>query len=503
MSSAALIPLQVQSPQAISPLQSVASLMQIRDSLSQIALRNQQVQQAAAETQNQQVQAAQKNRDLADQNLVSEKLKDPELARRVYGGDFSPLHTLGLQPKTVDSVSSSIQALIDKEATHDTTVQAQRGTAAAKLGDDLGALKDTFRNSDGSVDMGKVNAVWPGFVAAHTDDLKHFGLAPTDLPVSLQDEDHLNSFATRVEAFKGMNSAAQDLAAKRADIAQKGAETGKAGAETDKAKAETTHQNLLNAMLQNPEAGLTAIDKLAAPGSALNVGMKASYSAAQTPEARQAVLEKGLSQLGEKDPELITARVNQAVRTAQGELPVRQAEAGYQNALQQGDKASGDYFSSLKDAKQAVATANTIQQVIDLSKQTGNPVAMQQLKAMVPEFTNAAQQIKRTSGGQNAGLSSSLDNAINELTSAGGKPLSDATIAAITPYVKTIANGAVQQHNANVEALSKTYPQKQFAPEPVPYGHVGGHFVGESVRLKNGNTVKITKILPNDQFEYE
>jgi hypothetical protein len=50
-----------------------------------------------------------------------------------------------------------------------------------------------------------------------------------------------------------------------------------------------------------------------------------------------------------------------------------------------------------------------------------------------------------------------------------GTGLSAGTIAALEPYIKTVANGAVGQHNANVDALGTAYPQKKFKPEPLPY----------------------------------
>jgi hypothetical protein len=107
---------------------------------------------------------------------------------------------------------------------------------------------------------------------------------------------------------------------------------------------------------------------------------------------------------------------------------------------------------------------------VDLAKKKGNAVAAQQLKAMVPELTNAAQDIKRMGGSQAADMSTELDKAIGEIkSSTGGVPLTDATLNAIEPFAQVIANGAAAQHNANVKALSQAYPQKKFNEEPLPH----------------------------------
>jgi len=161
--------------------------------------------------------------------------------------------------------------------------------------------------------------------------------------------------------------------------------------------------------------------------------------------------------------------------TAPIRLEIQKAEAGYQNALQQGDKARADYYESLTSAKKAQATANTIQRVVDLAKQKNNAVAAQQLKAMVPELTNAAQDIKRMGGSQSQQMSTTLDGLIGQIKSASGNiPISDATIDAIAPFVDVIANGAAAQHNANVKALNQTYKGTKFDIEPLPHQSATG-----------------------------
>lgn len=195
-----------------------------------------------------------------------------------------------------------------------------------------------------------------------------------------------------------------------------------------------------------------------------------------TNKALEAVKEIA-DRLRENSPGVAAGKANTAATVAAAESAARmpfeeklaQTNAAFTNALQQGDKAAADYYESLSTAQKSLATANTIQRVIDLSK-SGNAIAGQQLKAIVPEFTNAMQDIKRMAGAQgNEGMSNAYQKAIGHLKSlADGVPLDAETIRAIQPYVETVANGAMAQHNANVASLSKAYPQKSFKAEPMP-----------------------------------
>ncbi len=177
-----------------------------------------------------------------------------------------------------------------------------------------------------------------------------------------------------------------------------------------------------------------------------------------------------------------------AAATAATQEAISAAESNHRNALEQGDTATAKYYESLTGAEKAKATAQTIQHVVQLAR-SGSPLASQQLKAMVPEFTNAAQDIKRMGGTQAASMSSELDKAIGEIKSlGGGSTLSEDTVNAIAPFVETIANGAVSQHNANVQALKKAYPQKQFSTESLPHQSATGKDGHKIVSHDGGDT---------------
>jgi len=200
----------------------------------------------------------------------------------------------------------------------------------------------------------------------------------------------------------------------------------------------------------------------------------------------------------ETDPQILAIRQKQ-----------QQAQASYQNALQQGDTARAKYFESLSDVQQSVATAATIQKVLDLSR-SGNAIAGSQLKAMVPEFTNAVQDIKRMAASQgDKNLGSAQEHLSSEIASiAKGKPLSDSVMNEIAPYVQTIANGATVRHNATVDAISKAYPNFRAQHEPLPYASTtaprapgAGRKVGDKVTLKGGKEVTVTAVHPDGSFD--
>ena len=497
-----------QSPQFAfpDPLAQFAKLQALQNGITQQQVNQQQLQAGALGLQEKQTL-------LNDQQKLSQLQADPSLAN-----DPDPLGTVlkkaagaGVSFNTINTLT---KAHLENSASIANTQKAQADAAEAnnKVAESQGNLVSDMLKS--SQDQGSTAAS----LLAHANLLKTVSpaLGPkldalTAQVLNAPDPDA----AAKKLIESGINQATM---AKAAQAAQHSAAAKKDTAEATKTEFQNTLMKTAldggagagESLIQqrfagNPAAAAKALfawrqnlstgDLKAANDEVNKIYQNEIGAASQIASETPAKVAQGRA--------MIPVEAATAAARERAALPVRQAEASYQNALQQGDKASADYYNSLTTAKKALATASTIQSVLDLSKQTDNPVAMQQLKAMVPEFTNAAQDIKRLSGGQNAGLSSALDNAINELSSAGGKPLSDATMQAIAPYVKTIANGAVAQHNANVQALATAYPQKKFAPEPAPYEHVGGHFVGEVVPLKSGQKVTITKILPNNQFEYK
>lgn len=460
------IPLSVQTPQPAAPLATIGQLMQARGQLSELALNQARIEQARQQAADYQAAAAQKNRDLADQNTLADALRDPATAKQVYGGDFSPIDTLGLQPKSVDAFKSAVNQQISNKAALSATQLKNEQEAHGEIGKALAALQ-AMRNPDGSLNTDQVNSALPGVVTSLGDQFRILGLDASKMPMAIQNEDDLTGLTARAGAVSAMTDAALARKKTQTETAKAQAETAEAQQRGAEAAAAARKIGLEADLMADPGKGLGAIDVILGPGSTLAAGLKAEYNAAPTPEARAAVLSKASSLMGEKDPGMQAARAQQALLTAKATLPVEQARAQYQNALQQGDKATADYASTIGDARQTVSTAQTIHRVIDLAQQD-NPTAGQSLKALVPEFTNAIQDIKRLGGAQATQITSTLEHAKGEIESgAGYSPTTAKALADIRPYIDTIANGAVNRANAQIDATNTAYG-KTFAHEPTP-----------------------------------
>jgi len=163
----------------------------------------------------------------------------------------------------------------------------------------------------------------------------------------------------------------------------------------------------------------------------------------------------------ENNPTTMGLKAKQAGATAMAELPARQSEAAFGNALQQQSTARGKIQDSLADYGQTADAAKTLQQYIDLSR-SGNPAAAQSIKALVPALQLSIFDIKRLSGipGADEGLGTLAQKATGILKSAGDAvPLTDAQLNDIEPLLKTVANGAAMRHNSIATSVEAAYPQ--------------------------------------------
>ncbi len=216
------IPLQVNAPAPSSLLSSVGAFQNIRDQISQIALRHAQTEQANQQAQEYQVQAAQRNKDLADQNAIQEIEKDPTAYAKIAAGDLSPV--VGkVQDATVQKLRASVNTALQNEATRSTEDLARRGTAHTNIGTSLASLGQ-LRNPDGSLDLARVNEALPGVLQGLSPELKILGVDASKVPDSISDEDHLKLLSSRLGAAAALTAAAQKLKEDQATTAQKTAQ---------------------------------------------------------------------------------------------------------------------------------------------------------------------------------------------------------------------------------------------------------------------------------------
>src|SRR6185312_3705554 len=183
------IPLQVQPARLPDPMTSIAGLMQLRGQLSDIALRHAQIEQARQAAAENEAQAAQRNRDLADQNTIQSLETDPTVYAKIHAGDLSPLAGK-VQPKTFESIQKFVNDAIEKKMTLDTSKLVQEKAAHAEIGQTLDSLQ-RMTGADGALDLGRVNQSLPGAINALSTQLRVIGIDPTQLPKSVHSPEEL------------------------------------------------------------------------------------------------------------------------------------------------------------------------------------------------------------------------------------------------------------------------------------------------------------------------
>ncbi len=495
---ASLIPLQVQTPQPQGPLQTIGQLASVRDSISQIGLRNAQTQAAQQQAQDTAAQAQQRNRDLADQNTIQQAMQDPAANARIHTGDYSDVAGK-IQPKTLFGLQQQQQAFIGTKLAQTKEQNAIQSEALGEVFNTLTGLK-SLTKPDGTVDLDKVNASLPDAVnhLRAIGALNNAGIT-AQVPTSISDPKQIDQFIASIGGGKAATDYALEQQGKQAATEKTTAEAQKLGTENTILQGQ---QQLYQTLRSNPQTLAAHVAASIDPQKYPQEYQRALNEASSQPDLKgiNEAIAKHSALVGEREKAIATETDPGVVRTREA---MQQTQAAYTNSLQQGDTARAKYYESLSDAQQSIATSQTIQKVLDLSK-SGNAVAGAQLKAMVPEFTNAVQNIRRMAASQgDKGLASTADHLSSEAASLlEGKPLSDATQAMIAPYVKTIANGAVGQHNANVVSLQKAYPGTKFQQEPAPYPALKtGHMVGDPVNLKSGKRATITAIYPDGSFD--
>lgn len=427
------------------------------------ALRNQaqQLQNDQTQAQTGMTQAATQGQQLQNQQ-VALQLRDQQIlsdAFRQFGADPAKLDQTirqnGISPSGYYNFRNG-QLEYQTKLTGLGSAQLATEAAANKQ---VGAIYETLAGLKGP---DRAAAIPEAVQRMQAIDPTH----PVD-PNRLMDDQYLQTklgFTNYQDEILGQNL----KKAQTAEAAGKGVE-----AQANAAKTATEQQQiqrqiaLYDTLKQHPE-GLSAY----VSGSIDPQKYPDEYKRAMNEAAMQPDL-KGINEVVSKHAQNIVEQERmEAVQRANvpNEIKVQTARMAQEHALSQGDTARAKYYESLTEMNQSLSAADTIQKVLDLSK-SGNPIAGEQLKAMVPEFTNAVQDIKRMAASQGDNrLASTADKLKSEAASLfEGKPLSDSVQSAISPYVQTIRSGAVVKHNGNVASISKAYPSSsKFQPEPVP-----------------------------------
>lgn len=154
------IPLSVRPPEAtVSPFQSLGALMQMRGQASEIALRQAQAQQAAAQTANIQAQEEDRQRKLRDQQQLQSIAKDTFLAGGGWSDVFKKAKTEGtISPETIMEAETNYGKQVEQTA----KARNEELTGHVKAIDTLTPALQSILDAPNTVDK---NAQYQGFRA--------------------------------------------------------------------------------------------------------------------------------------------------------------------------------------------------------------------------------------------------------------------------------------------------------------------------------------------------
>jgi hypothetical protein len=472
MGAAATIPLQVQTPQIASPLQTISGLMSLRGDIANLALKQEQTRQAQQQTQLINAEQQQKNRDLADQNTIQDLMKDPTIGPQIAGGDTSPL--LGkIQPKTLEALNTNLSALHAQKATIAETDLKNSGVALGRLTQALSGLQTTFGD-----DVGKINEALPSTIASLDAQgvFKDAGIDVSTLPKAISSPDDLR----RMEAHLGVAQAINDKALEIKGIQTKQAQESAAAHE---ATAKAAHEEIVNKLIQGagqiPTTGVHPIDQIlpatldktgnTAAHAAYDEAMKmppdengrrplaekilemaSEHAAALSPQKRAAEVqtkvdeEKALAPL--KEQQEIAARVGvaQAMNTAGPEL------AGVPIADR--DKVRTDYQKSLTELATTASDANRIHGLITAA-QGGNKAA----PAVIPlaELRGFVNRVNQSELKSVTGAGSLIDKVQGWVQGkTEGQPIPPDILKATDDLAALQVENAQQKHAGEVQAIN-------------------------------------------------
>lgn len=288
----AAIPLQVKEPSVASPIATVGQLMNIRDMASQVGLRNAQTLHAQQEAETIAAQAEQRRRDLADQNIIQQKMRDPKVTEKIYGNvDLSDLAGQ-IQPSTYTALQQKALEFQKGLLGNTKEQNAQTESAYGKLNDSATSLLQ-MRNPDGTLNLGLINQNLPTLKQnlAAEGVFKQAKIDQSQLPDAITDPNQLEGFQATLHGLLSAHAKVAELQKTQAEVAAKQQET-KTGAaneafktlETAKQQRELDAAQYADALKQGPVAAQAFLATIPAeraavfhgvtdPAQALHLGM--------------------------------------------------------------------------------------------------------------------------------------------------------------------------------------------------------------------------------------
>jgi hypothetical protein len=415
-------------PAQTDPITSIGRLMNVRDVISQLALRQAQTQQAQQQAQNLQVEAAQKAQDLADQNTFQQAMNDPVINKQVHTGDFSALEGKMLG-RNLDPIKSAYQTFAANQLAQGETKNALASQGMKQIIEGAMGLK-TLTGPDGKPDIGLINEQLPGLVQRLTavGAFRNAGIT-AQMPTAIQNPEQIDKFLANIGGLKAAADLALEQNKTKAETAQSTAaateSTAKAG-ETNLQAQLVQHQiDLYNALKASPQSLQSYVAKSIDPQKYPAEFQRAVNEAQNQPDIKgiNDVVQKHSQLVGEQEKTIATesnrdvigARVNQAVQTEiQKAALAPGALSGIIDPAAR-SQAQTAYTGALKDYAGKAGDAARLQAFVDAAR-SGNQSAAGMLPiAEVREIVNRVntQELNAAGGGS---LLRRVDNALSKAT---------------------------------------------------------------------------------------
>lgn len=464
------IPLQAQPVQVPNLLNSAAQLMGLRNSVTEQALRQAQIQQANAVTADTQAQAQQRARDVADNNTIQEAMGDSAKYKAIAQGDYSSI--LGkVAPSAIDSLETKRLAFIDKKLTQSKESNENEQSARTAIANGIDGLLQ-FKNPDGTTNFDAINDQLQNFISGHAENFRTLGIDPSTMGAQqITDEKGLNAFKSHLGVEHELTQIALERQKEQAAIAASGATAANETAQGKKADTDREEKQLIIDQVKKsltPQAGQHPVDAVLDPkvDPQANVSFKAEYdntplSFGDNPNAgKEAVLQRAAAHAAALSPTSRQKKVDDAVSVqtaverakaamAPGVLGAIADPAVRSEVMRQADKAENDYATKAGDADRLLAG---VQAARSGNQAAASMLTMQEVRSIVSRVTQ--QEVAQAGG---ASVARRVDNAFSK--GWDGVP-SEATLKDLEDFANVSKKAAANTRTNALGTLDKNYGSK-------------------------------------------
>ena len=443
----ATIPLQIQTPQQQSPLQNLGQLMGVRDLASQIALRNQQTQAAAANTQDVQAQAQQRQQQIRDSQTIMQSMQDPDVSARIHVGDYSDLEGR-VSPVALQALEQQRSTLKSNQLAQTKEQNQIQVDAKQQLVDALIGNLHTHTDADGNVDLAAINAGWPTTTSALADAYKNSGIQ-TPMPQSWSSPDQIKSAIASLGG--GIALQKDTLATQQAQATTRETVAKASGAELEN-QLKQAKLNLFQRLSANPAGIDQQVDALGL-SPAVAASTKVMAHAAKDYDGIQEALNKGLTD--ERDRQKAVA-----VETAEAPTKIAIAGANAQASAQaQARERAIDKVSASEAGYYDVEAKGDMLKTLAANSVAGDSTAAQTFKSSLPLFLNALQGSHRLAGAQLDQTPGSVFDRAAALLSGytKGQPIPTRELQEAPGVIDAAVQSAAQAHNGLADVYSRNY----------------------------------------------